>query len=211
MPNNAPVVCLKCEATESSFWTKADELGVICLDCVTKDKKDKETEEAGGSKGGKDGKSTQKQKARAGKSSNTQHNPIASSKQSSVSKARGRRSIFKNVPKRVPTVEKTDRVLYKGSYFQTGDIVSVTGEDSNYYYAQIIGLMTDEYCNKSAVIQWLLPTTESPPPNEEFDPATYIIGPAEDMARDLEYFEFVMHAPSDYYKSKAPPHAPAVL
>lgn len=36
--------------------------------------------------------------------------------------------------------------------------------------------MTDQYCNKSAVLQWLLPTKESPPPNEEFDPASYIVG-----------------------------------
>lgn len=44
------------------------------------------------------------------------------------------------------------------------------------YYAQIKGLLTDQYCEKSAVITWLLPTQESPPPSKEFDPATYIIG-----------------------------------
>lgn len=44
------------------------------------------------------------------------------------------------------------------------------------YYAQIRALMTDQYCNKSAVVTWLLPTQEAPPPNENFDPATYIIG-----------------------------------
>ena len=102
-------------------------------------------------------------------------------------------------------------------------------EDGGIYYAQIKGLMTDQYCEKSAVVTWLLPTQESPPPEEAFDPATYIIGgriifvidsvnglivgPEEDIPRKLECMEFVMHAPSDYYKSRTTPypmvHAPA--
>lgn len=49
-------------------------------------------------------------------------------------------------------------------------------EENDIYYAQITGLLTDQYCDKSAVVTWLLPTQESPPPNQEFDPATYIIG-----------------------------------
>lgn len=36
--------------------------------------------------------------------------------------------------------------------------------------------MTDQYCEKSAVLTWLLPTQASPPPDDGFDPATYIIG-----------------------------------
>lgn len=49
-------------------------------------------------------------------------------------------------------------------------------EEGGIYYAQIKGLLTDQYCDKSAVVTWLLPTQESPPPEERFDPATYIIG-----------------------------------
>lgn len=49
-------------------------------------------------------------------------------------------------------------------------------DEGDIYYAQITGLLTDQYCDKSAVVTWLLPTQESPPPNQEFDPATYIIG-----------------------------------
>lgn len=48
--------------------------------------------------------------------------------------------------------------------------------DGGTYYAQIRGFMTDQYCEKSAVVTWLLPTKASPPPEEKFDPATYIIG-----------------------------------
>lgn len=110
---------------------------------------------------------------------------------------------------------------------QVGDIVSLMDEDGDVYYAQIRGLLTDQYCEKSAVITWLLPTQESPPPSESFDPATYVIGkymnlfpilhldcllfllvsgPEEDIPRKLECMEFVMHAPSDYYKSKNTPY-----
>ncbi|KAI4467411.1 gata zinc finger domain-containing [Holotrichia oblita] len=64
----------------------------------------------------------------------------------------------------------------------------------------------DQYCEKSAIITWLLPTTDSPPPNEMFDPATYIIGPEEDIPRKLECMDFVMHAPSDYYKASNTPY-----
>lgn len=49
-------------------------------------------------------------------------------------------------------------------------------EEDNTYYAQIRGLLTDQFCNKSAAITWLLPTQESPPSKDTFDPATYIIG-----------------------------------
>lgn len=49
-------------------------------------------------------------------------------------------------------------------------------DEDDIYYAQITGLLTDQYCEKSAVVTWLLPTQESPPPNDGFDSATYIIG-----------------------------------
>lgn len=48
--------------------------------------------------------------------------------------------------------------------------------DGDTYYAQIRGFLTDQYCEKSACVSWLLPTKQSPPPEEAFDPATYIIG-----------------------------------
>ena len=48
--------------------------------------------------------------------------------------------------------------------------------DGGVYYAQFRGFLTDQYCEKSAVISWLLPTQNSPKPEDGFDPATYIIG-----------------------------------
>lgn len=56
-------------------------------------------------------------------------------------------------------------------------------------------------CQKILFLLFLL----SPPPEEGFDPATYIIGPEEDLPRKLDYLTFVMHAPDDYFYYK---HAP---
>ena len=87
--------------------------------------------------------------------------------------------------------------------------------------------MQDQFCEKSAGLTWLLPTQSSPPPEKEFDPLTYILGilnihlrihfnficfiliscwylflkgPEEELPRKLDYLEFVMHAPNEYYK-----------
>ena len=68
--------------------------------------------------------------------------------------------------------------------------------------------MIDNFCEKSAVITWLLPTQSSPPPSEGFDPSTYVIGPEEDQPRLLSCMEFIMHAPSDYYQDKSTPYPP---
>ena len=125
-------------------------------------------------------------------------------------RGKGRRSLAKKKPVKAadtaPTVVTSDKVYFEGQYLQVGDIVSVTDmDDDDVYYAQLRGFLTDEFAEKSAVISWLLPTTDSPPPGEGFHPATYIIGPEEDTPRKLEVFTFVMHAPDDYfYNRKAP-------
>ena len=64
--------------------------------------------------------------------------------------------------------------VFQGTYYQVGDIVSVMDEEGDIYYAQLRGLLQDQYCEKSAVITWLLPTKQSP--KDHFDPATYILG-----------------------------------
>lgn len=66
-------------------------------------------------------------------------------------------------PVKAPTATATpitsNFVFYKGTYFQIGDVVSLQDVDGGIYYAQIRGLLTDQYCEKSAAITWLLPTT----------------------------------------------------
>lgn len=122
----------------------------------------------------------------------------------SLFKGRGRRAVLKKPPVKAPNSVSTsvtrDYLFNRGMLFQVGDIVSVTDEDGSIYYAQIRGLLQDQYCEKSAGLTWLLPTQSSPPPEKEFDPLTYILGPEEELPRKLDYLEFVMHAPNEYYK-----------
>lgn len=77
--------------------------------------------------------------------------------------------------------------VFQGSYIQVGDIVSVVDTEGDTYYAQIRGLLTDQYCEKSAVLTWLLPTIASPAPALGFDPATYIMG---------KYFLLIVKGPT---------------
>ena len=59
--------------------------------------------------------------------------------------------------------------------YQIGDIVSfLDADDERLYYAQLRGFLMDQYCEKSAVVTWLVPTSASP--QRAFDPATYILG-----------------------------------
>ncbi|KAH8361164.1 hypothetical protein KR200_003315, partial [Drosophila serrata] len=123
--------------------------------------------------------------------------------------ARNRRALFKRPAQKTPKVQASTRfvksVFYKGSYMQIGDIVSIVDGEQNLYYAQIRGLLVDAYCEKSAFLTWLIPTQDSPDPQEGFDPATYLIGPDEELSRKLCYLEFVMHAPSNYYFDRSTP------
>ncbi|KAH8420283.1 hypothetical protein KR009_008770, partial [Drosophila setifemur] len=122
---------------------------------------------------------------------------------------RNRRTLFKRPAQKTPKVQACTRfvksVFYKGSYMQIGDIVSIVDGEQNLYYAQIRGLLVDAYCEKSAFLTWLIPTQDSPDPQEGFDPATYLIGPDEELSRKLCYLEFVMHAPSNYYYDRSTP------
>merc|ERR1712226_1480502 len=94
--------------------------------------------------------------------------------------AKSRRSIFKKSAIKAPSscarAVTSDRVYFRGEFFTRGDVVSVQDvESGGTFYAQIRGFLTDQYCEKSCVITWLLPTTQSPSPEEGFDPATYIV------------------------------------
>ncbi len=94
----------------------------------------------------------------------------------------------------------------QGQFYTRGDIVSVTDVDGGVYYAQLRGFLTDQYCDKSGVVTWLLPTSSAPPPERGFDASRYVVGPEEELPRRLEYLTFVMHAPDDYFHHRTAPH-----
>ncbi|CAG2180186.1 unnamed protein product [Oppiella nova] len=95
-------------------------------------------------------------------------------------------------------------MFFRGQYYQIGDIVSVEDVNGGTYFAQIRGFLQDQYCEKSAVITWLLPSEASR--EDVFEPCTYFLGPEEDIPRKLECMNFVCHAPSDYYKDRYSPY-----
>lgn len=135
-----------------------------------------------------------------------------------IALGKSRRNMFKkNLPNRTPftssnTLTTSESLFHKGTYFQVGDIVSLMNDKDDLFYAQIRGLIQDSFCEKSAVITWLLPTSASPYPRDSFDAATYTIGPEEDLPRRLSSMQFVMHAPSNYYHDKTNPYpAPDAL
>ncbi|XP_034826047.1 GATA zinc finger domain-containing protein 1 [Maniola hyperantus] len=221
--------CVQCSSNDSLLWRSAEN-GQICNEChlantankeikadVAAIKTEYEDKEDSESKNGKpEGETTPAKATGKGTRKSTRSTryktktPAPTTSKPSAPRGRGRRSIFKRQPLKAPTATATvvtsDSLFFKGSYMQVGDIVSMLDVDGGTYYAQIRGFLTDQYCEKSAVVTWLLPTKASPPPEKGFDPATYIIGPEEDLPRKLEYMEFVMHAPSDYYKASNSPY-----
>ncbi|XP_053215276.1 GATA zinc finger domain-containing protein 1 isoform X4 [Podarcis raffonei] len=140
---------------------------------------------------------------------NTKYKSAPAAEKKVSTKGKGRRHIFKlknpiKAPESVATIITAESIFHKGVYYQIGDVVSVIDEqDGKTYYAQIRGFIQDQYCEKSAALTWLIPTAASP--KDCFDPATYIIGPEEDLPRKIEYLEFVCHAPSEYFKSRSSP------
>lgn len=150
-----------------------------------------------------------------GKASNTKSNGKGK-RFTRSNKGKGRRTIFKKKPvKALPataTPTTSHRVYHDGQFYNIGDIVSVVSiDDDDIYYAQLRGFLTDQYSDKYGVITWLLPTQDSPPPNEGFHPATYILGPEEELPRRMEVFSFVMHAPDDYFYNRKAPYKTTTL
>lgn len=104
-------------------------------------------------------------------------------------------------PRSVSIPVTSETLSYGESFFTRGDVVSMVC-DGLVYYAQIRGLLQDQYHEKSAVITWLIPTDVSP--ETGFDPNTFIIGPEEEFPRNLADMEFVCHSPNEYFKCTNP-------
>lgn len=215
--------CKKCEKTESILWRKDADNGEICNDCYESEKVEIKIEEeniaaAAEAEILKEEKVAVKEtvvpEAKIRKSTrSTRFKNKAITRQKSSGKTSRRSNIFKGTrPQKTPTnicaeTKTKSHVFQDGFYFQNGDIVSLMCRGKK-YYAQIRSLMIDTFCEKSAVLSWLIPTTSSPDPNEEFDPSTYLLGLEEDIPRRIaNTMEFVMHAPSTYFYSRNEPYA----
>ncbi|XP_067868370.1 GATA zinc finger domain-containing protein 1 isoform X2 [Heterodontus francisci] len=194
MPLGLKPSCSVCKANSSAMWRKSSQGEIVCNNCAGKSPGPGSTLGPGGTPaaqqsngGGKQAK--QEIHRRSARLRNTKYRSMPPAEKKVSTKGKGRRHIFK---------------LKNGIYYQVGDIVSVVDEDDEkIYYAQIRGFVQDQYCEKSAVITWLIPTQASS--KDQFDAATYILGPEEDLPRKMEHFEFICHAPSEYFKSRSTP------
>ncbi|CAL1685688.1 unnamed protein product [Lasius platythorax] len=209
MPLGSKPECAKCRTRETPLWHSTD-AGNLCNACLEDERNAEANSSTKTDEEDKNGSLRPRRSTRITRYCNAK----ATGPHKVIPKGKGRRNLFKKTPVKAPTATATpvtsNFVFYKGTYFQVGDIVSMQDIEGGIYYAQIRGLLTDQYCEKSAAVTWLLPTTASPPPEEGFTPETYIIGPEEDLPRKLECMEFVMHAPSDYFKLKNTPYPPAL-
>lgn len=207
--------CAGCETRSSTIWRRGIEGEILCNQCYMFEQapaKELNEGENGASKEGNAPTSAtallnaaivrKSARQKPSKYRFKQHmRPLST-------KGKSRRVIFKKNPIKAPsavsTVLSRDSIFYKGNYFQVGDIVSVMDEDDGHaYYGQLRGFLQDQYMELSGIITWLLPTTASPP--DRFDPATFILGPEEEFPRSMEVFEFVCHAPTEYYKKRDAP------
>ncbi|XP_020640777.1 GATA zinc finger domain-containing protein 1 [Pogona vitticeps] len=227
MPLGLKPTCSVCRTTSSSMWKKGGQGEILCNNCTgrpgpagsggagyaTTSAAAQHSNGGGGGGGGGGGsgggKSKQEIHRRSARLRNTKYKSAPAAEKKVSTKGKGRRHIFKlknpiKAPESVATIVTAESIFFKGVYYQIGDVVSVVDEqDGKTYYAQIRGFIQDQYCEKSAALTWLIPTTASP--KDCFDPATYIIGPEEDLPRKIEYLEFVCHAPSEYFKSRSSP------
>lgn len=207
MPLGSKPECAKCGTRDTPLWHSTD-AGNLCNSCLEDERNSETNSPVKADEEDKSGSLRPRRSTRITRYCNAK----TTGAHKVIPRGKGRRNLFKKTPVKAPTATATpvtsNFVFYKGTYFQVGDIVSMQDVDGGIYYAQIRGLLTDQYCEKSAAVTWLLPTTASPPPDEGFTPETYIIGPEEDLPRKLECMEFVMHAPSDYFKLKNTPYPP---
>lgn len=219
------VKCVQCGGTDSILWRKNAENAEVCNDCYEAEKTEQQQIQC---KEQTESQTSEKEapkeppkevcipEAKIRKSTrSTRFKAVTRQKSKSTSR---RSNQFKSArPVKTPlnifaeTKTKT-HVFHDGFYYQVGDIVSLYSKGKK-YYAQIRSLIVDTFCEKSACLTWLIPTTSSPDPEEAFDASTYLVGLEEDIPRRIaNTMEFVMNAPSNYFINRTEPYAkPEVL
>uniref|UniRef100_UPI00398EB3B3 GATA zinc finger domain-containing protein 1 n=1 Tax=Pristiophorus japonicus TaxID=55135 RepID=UPI00398EB3B3 len=218
MPLGLKPSCSVCKANSSAMWRKGSQGEIVCNNCAGRSPGPGSLSGATSGPGaapaaqqsnGSGKQAKQEIHRRSARLRNTKYRSMPPTEKKVSTKGKGRRHIFKlknpiKAPESVSTIITSESIFYGGIYYQVGDIVSVVDEDDEkIYYAQIRGFVQDQYCEKSAVITWLIPTQASA--KDHFDAATYILGPEEDLPRKMEHFEFICHAPSEYFKSRSTP------
>lgn len=109
-----------------------------------------------------------------------------------------------NIPSRLGSYSVRHKIMHNDYFLNIGDIVSLHSEGIN-YYAQITVFIESEFCEKYAALIWLLPTTLRSNDDVGFDPFAFVYGPQDESFYDVKQLKFVMHPPTQFYKSFIPP------
>ncbi|XP_014672386.1 PREDICTED: GATA zinc finger domain-containing protein 1-like isoform X2 [Priapulus caudatus] len=203
--------CSSCGAANSPVWKKNEKGEVTCLTCfkggcatdldggtnTTKPasatllhQQSHDSESAAGETDGK-GKEQQQQQTQLATRKSARSRPAkkgGASTKSSTTKGKSRRIVLKKNPIKAPAAQAT--------------VIS-----SSFLWYKIRGFLQDQYCEKSAVLTWLIPTqaaAAAAASREPFDATKYLLGPSEDVPRKLECMQFVCHAPADYFVLRTP-------
>ncbi|KPI91931.1 PREDICTED: GATA zinc finger domain-containing protein 1-like [Papilio xuthus] len=105
--------------------------------------------------------------------------------------------------------EYSESVLYQNVHMRRGAIVSMEDGRGQIHFAQIRGFLTRYQDEVSAFVTWLVPTSDSPPPEQGFHASTYVFGSEDDTPCKLEFMKYIMQLPTDYYKNNEYAHAAA--
>ena len=64
-------------------------------------------------------------------------------------------------------------LFFQGLLYEIGDIVCTSDIEGGTFFAQLRGFLQDDFCEKSAVITWLIPTVANV---SKFDPMLFVPG-----------------------------------
>jgi len=216
--------CLECKTKECAMWRKSkDKQGVICNLChLERIKGDSATNAPG--QGGTNSNNNAASSS-TNKTSSSQMQPPMKAKDVRISKrknkqnkkftngfygdriiksghSKSRRSLYKRKPMKSvlgsSAIVASQSIYHDGLLYRVGDIVCTSDIEGGTYYAQLRGFLQDEYCEKSAVITWLIPTKRNV---TKFDPMLFVPGLDEETPRPMSCFSFVCRASTNLFKA----------
>lgn len=214
--------CFDCNVQDCVMWRKLDVERVICNICHLKRIKNNSTQSSINGKNysmgsvtsntsakAKDAPTTVRISKRKSKANKKFTNGVYADRIIKNGNSKNRRNLFKKKPfkstKGVASIVASNCIYHDGLLYEVGDIVCTSDIHGGTYFAQLRGFLQDDFCEKSAVITWLIPTVAN---LHHFDPMLFVPGLDEETARPMECFSFVCHAPTNLFKARGvhPPY-----
>lgn len=177
--------CCICDTTEATAWERVDEL-IICGRCFRSRLRNSFASIMLDDAASSSGKSSISKKSLSGRKGEIywpqKGSMVSMNSRSGCSKRTAefkRRAPIKS-PEMPATFRSVQSVYHQDHFFKLGDIVRLYDQDETEdealpYFAQINGLLVDQFAEKYAALTWLLPT-KSAPGDGSFHPDHFISG-----------------------------------